>query len=423
MEKMTSRERVRKAINHQVSDRVPIDFGATTVSNIHVAEASALRQKLPIEQKLTKAVDPLLMASLVEPDMRDALEIDCIGVWGKSTSIGVRNDGFKPFTLPSGTQILVCDGFEYDIDDDGAVWAYAQGNRNYPPSAKMPSDGLYFDPVARQEDLSAKTEWNARKDYKDMYSVFTDAELREFEDEATDLYNNTQCALVGTVNGSLGDAFHVPGPWLTESPGIRDMKDWFMGFYQHPDYIKELFEMHTEIAMENFKLYWQAVGDKVDIMFLSAVDFAYQEGLMISPKIYRKFFAPCFKKMTDWIHENTTWKTLIHSCGSVIDLIPDIIDSGFDILNPVQISAKGMSPAVLKEKFGKDIVFWGGACDPQTVLVHGTPEEVYDEVKKNAAIFAKDGGYVGGNVHNVQCDVPVENLLAEIRALKDTIPE
>ncbi len=422
---MTSRERVRKALNHEVTDRIPIDLGSTPVTSIHAIALKKLREKLALEEKPITLTDPLLLCGEVEKDVIDALQIDTVGVWGITNTVGIHNTNFKPWTLPDGTKTMVGGDFQYTVDEDGALYAYAGGDMSYPPSAKMPAGGYYFDPIVRQEDLDAKTDWDAKKDYEGMYRLLTDEELKACEDQAVDYFNNTQCSLVGRYDwGGLGDAFHVPGPWMKETPhGVRNMPDWLMTMCEDPDYISDFFAMQAEVAIDNLKLYKEAVGNKIDVIELSATDFAHQNGLMLSSNIFREVFKPHYKKMCSWIHENTDWKIFIHSCGAVTDILPDFIEAGFDILNPIQVSAKDMDASNLKEKFGKDITFWGGGCDPQKIMPYATAEEVYEETKKAAKILSKGGGFIGGNIHNVQPDVPVENLLAELQALKDTVPE
>lgn len=422
---MTSRERVRRAINHQVSDRVPIDLGTTPVTTIHVLELLKIRKALGLGDRIVKINDPLLQTGEFEEDIRAALQVDTVGVWGIRNTIGVKNKNYKKWTLPEGTDVLVAGDFAYTVGEDGALYAYAEGDTSFPPSAKMPAGGFYFDPVIRQEDMDEKEVWDAKKDYAGLYRVWDDEEFRACEEQSIDLYNNTQCSLIGQYDwGGLGDAFHVPGPWQKNpGGGIRNMPDWMMTLYEEPEYIKELFDMQSDIAIENLKKYKQAVGDRIDVIELSATDFAHQNGLLLSRDIFTDVFKPYYKKMNDWVHANTNWKIFVHSCGAVSSIIPDFIEAGFDILNPIQVSAKGMDAETLKDKFGKDIVFWGGGCNPQQTMPSATPEEVYAETRAAAAILSRGGGYVGGNVHNVQPDVPAENLLAELRALRDTVPQ
>lgn len=422
---MTSRERVRKALNHELTDRVPIDLGSTPITTIHVLTLKKLRETLHLENKMIPINDPLLLTGEVDRDVLEALQVDTVGVWGLGNNIGVRNKDYKKWTLPDGTDVLVSGEFAYTVGDDGSLFAYAGGDMNYPPSARMPAGGYYFDPIVRQENLEDKEEWNARKDYADQYPLLSEEELEAFEKQSIDLFNNTSSALVGHYDwGGLGDAFHVPGPWVKETlHGVRSMPDWLMTMYDEPEYLKELFDMQSDRAIENLKMYKQAVGDRIDVLELSATDFAHQSGLMISRDIFRELFMPYYKKMNTWLHENTDWKIFIHSCGAVIPIIPDFIECGFDILNPIQVSATGMEAEILKTNFGKDIVFWGGGCDPQEVMPKATPEQVYEETKKTAAILSRGGGFIGGNIHNVQPDVPPENLMAELQALRDTVPQ
>lgn len=422
---MTSRERVRKAIDHQPTDRVPIDLGSTPVTTIHALALKKLRERLGLADKLITLTDPLLQCGAVEQDVVDALQIDCVGVWGITTTVGIHNKNFKKWTLPDGTDVLVGGDFVYTVGERGELYAYAGGDTSYPPSAKMPAGGYYFDPIVRQEDLDAKEEWNGKKDYDGMYRLLTDEELRACEEQSKDLYDNTQCSLVGRYDwGGLGDAFHVPGPWMKETPfGVRNMPDWLITLCEEPEYIQEFFDMQSEIAVENLKLYKEAVGDRIDVIELSATDFGHQNGLLLSRDIFREVFKPYYKRMNDWIHAHTDWKVFIHSCGAVSSIISDFIEAGFDILNPIQVSAKGMDAESIKAAFGKDIVFWGGGCNPQETMPSATPEQVYEETRRTAEILSRGGGFVGGNIHNVQPDVPVENLLAELAALKDTVPQ
>jgi uroporphyrinogen-III decarboxylase len=423
-EKMNSRERVRKSIRHEAADRVPIDIGATAISGIHVSEYAKLRVHLGLEAKTVKALDPMTMIAEVDEDVRQALEADCIGLYTGDDSLGLDSREYKEWRLSDGTDILIKNDFECTRDEDGTIFAYAQGDTAYPPSARMGKSALYFDPISRQENLDAKTEWDARRDYAGMYSILSDSQLKALQQASIDLYENTDYAVIGNYGGGgLGDIFHVPAPWLKETKGIRAVEDWYMAVYLHRDYIMELFDMQTDITLKNMELYFDAVGNRIEVMVHSGTDFAHQSGIMISPELYREIYMPFYKKVNDWIHGHTDWKTFMHSCGAVSPLIPSFVAAGFDILNPVQVSASGMDARSLKEQFGNEIVFWGGGCDPQKTLPFGTPEEVRSETARNAAIFSKGGGFVGGNVHNIQYGVPIENLMAEIDALKGTIPE
>jgi uroporphyrinogen-III decarboxylase len=161
------------------------------------------------------------------------------------------------------------------------------------------------------------------------------------------------------------------------------------------------------------------VGDKIELMQISGTDFGTQRCEFISPDLFREFYKPYHKKINDWVHNNTNWKTFYHTCGSVVNLLDDFVDSGMDIMNPVQCSATGMEPKFLKEKYGGKLTFWGGGIDTQNTLPFGTPEEVKAEALERLKIFAPGGGFVFNTIHNIQQPTPVENILAMFEAIKE----
>ena len=183
-------------------------------------------------------------------------------------------------------------------------------------------------------------------------------------------------------------------------------------------YIKEIYQYQLELQMKNLELYRQAVGDRIDVIVMSGTDFGAQSGPFISPKAYRELYKPLHKQMNDWVHVQTGWKTFFHTCGSIVQFLDDFHEAGIDILNPVQISAKGMTPEFLKTHYGDKFVFWGGGINPQQTLPFGTPEDVRKEVAQNVNTFKKDGGFVFSNVHNIQSNIPIDNLMAMFETLK-----
>jgi len=159
------------------------------------------------------------------------------------------------------------------------------------------------------------------------------------------------------------------------------------------------------------------------VIMVSGADFGTQNGPFISPDMYREFYKPFHKKINDWIHTHTPWKTFYHSCGSIVAFLDDFVEAGVDILNPVQTSAKDMDPKMLKEKYGDKLVFWGGGVDTQKTLPFGSPEEVRKEVAERCRTFGKGGGYVFNTVHNIQSKVPIDNLLAMFQAVREFSPD
>jgi len=187
-----------------------------------------------------------------------------------------------------------------------------------------------------------------------------------------------------------------------------------------PDFVEKIFEHQVEIALENLGKIYRKVGDRVTAVFVTGTDFGTQLRPVMSVASFRKLYKPFHARVNEWIHENTSWKTFIHSCGSVEAFIPEFIDSGFDILNPVQTSAADMDPRGLKEKYGGQITFWGGGIDTQSILPFGTPEQVEKQVKRRVDIFGRNGGFVFSAIHNIQPNIPLENVVAMFDALKST---
>lgn len=410
---MNSRERVELAINHQQADRVPLDLGSCGQTGMHVSTVYKLRQALKLDPPGTpvKVVELFQMLGEIKPDLLDALGADAIGFGGMTNFFGFLNENWKPWTMFDGTPVLVPEKFNTEPDENGNILMYPQGDWSAPACAKMPKDGFYFDDIIRQPPLD---EDNLNVDDNlEEFTLISDAELAFLEQQSHTMYENSDRAVVMALGGmAFGDVALVPGPMLKFPKGIRDITEWYMSTAMRADFISEIYERQCEIALQNLPKIYKAVGERVQIAWLSGTDFGSQNNCLISPKAFRNLYKPFYKRLNDWIHENTGWKVFIHTCGSILPLIPDIIEAGFDILNPVQISAANMDPVVLKERFGDKIVFWGGGIDTQKVLPFGTPDEVRTQVTHTVRTFGKGGGYVFNPVHNVQANVPIENLLA-----------
>jgi len=413
----TSRERVTQALNHQEPDRVPLDLGATSVTGIAASTLHQLRQALRLDARRVRVHEPFQMLGDVDDDVLDALGVDIIGLRDDSTFFGFPATGWKPWTLFDGTPVLVPGGFNTEVSEDGSLYQYPEGDTSEAPSGRMPADGYYHDSIERQEPYDPRTldpeEW-----VRDMYHLYTDEELRLLEERSRALYENTTRAVIGNWGqGGFGDIAWVPAPHVRHPKGIRSVADWYMAALLYPDYVAGIYDLQLEIALRNLELYRQAVGERIVAIFVSGTDFGAQTGPFISPQTYRELFKPRHKAINDWVHANTNWKTFFHTCGSMVALYDDLVEAGVDIVNPVQISADGMDPETLKERWGDRLVFWGGGVDTQQVLPFGTPEEVAEHVRRNVEVFSRGGGYVFSAVHNIQARVPVENLLAMFRAL------
>lgn len=417
---MTGRERVRAALAHREPDKVPMDFGATAVTGIAASVVRRVRQALGLDGRgePVKVVEPYQMLGEIQPDLMDVLGVDVVQLGSPKTLFGFRNEGWKPWALFDGTPVLVPEAFNTKPEPNGDLWMYPEGDRFAPPSGRMPAGGYYFDTIVRQppiDDALLNPEDNLEE-----FSLISEQDLAYFGEKARLLFDETDKAILANFGGTaFGDIALVPVPWLKNPKGIRDIAEWYMSTVSRREYVFKVFERQCEIGLANLEKISAVVGDRVAGVFLTGTDFGTQTGPFISPLAYRELYQPFHKAVNDWIHQNTLWKTFIHSCGSVRRLIPLFIEAGFDILNPVQTSAAGMDPQELKDQFGDQIVFWGGGVDTQKTLPFGTPDEVYAQVQERMEIFGRGGGFVFNTIHNLQARVPVENLLALYEAVRD----
>jgi len=413
---MTSRERVRAALAHRQPDRPPVDLGSTLVTGIQVSAYARLKKELGIQGGVNRVYDPFQMLGQVEEPVKKALGVDTVGIELPTTIFGYRNENWKPFTMFDGTEVEISGHFESDVLPGGDIVQYAKGDRSAPPSGRMPRGGFYFDTIVRQEPI-VEEKLDAREWVAQTYSLYSEEELRFLENTSRHWYDNSSYALVGNFWGAgFGDIAIVPGPAVPYPKGIRDPEEWYVSFLTRKEYIREIFHLQFELQMKNLKMYQQAVGDRIDVAVMSGTDFGSQKGPFISPASYREVFKPLHKKMNDWVHAHTRWKTFYHTCGSIVAFLDDFAEAGIDILNPVQVSATGMDPGELKERYGDRFVFWGGAVDAQHTLAFGTPEAVREETLRNVGVFNRGGGFVFNNVHNIQATVPTANIRALFEA-------
>lgn len=417
---MTSRERVQAALEHREPDRVPLDLGASAVTGMHVSSVYALRQSLRLDPPGTpvRVTEPYQMLGEIGTDLMDALGVDVVGLGGRRNFFGFENRGWKEWRTFDGTPVLVPEAFPTAPEADGSLLMHPEGDRTARPSGRMPKDGWYFDVIVRQRPID-----ESRLDPADNLEEFqrvSEGDLAWFASESKRLSEGSDRAILGSFGGmAFGDISMVPAPALKEPRGIRDIEEWYVSTATRRDYVRRVFEGQCAVALDNLARIHGAVGNRVALVFTSGTDFGTQAGPFLSTAAYRELYMPFHKEVNGWIHEHTGWKTFIHTCGSVAALLPDFLEAGFDVLNPVQCSAAGMDPRLLKERFGDRICFWGGGVDTQRTLPFGTPGEVRSEVKERIGILGKGGGLVFNTIHNVQARVPVENLLALYEAVRE----
>lgn len=373
-ETMTSRERMLAALSHREPDRVPIDLGGNQ-TGIHKLAYQALLDHLGIEDQL-QIMDAVQQLARPCEAVLERFHVDTRYI---AAGPGAGFDGRIVTRRES-------DRTWYDLTDEfGVTWS-------------MPADEpLYMDishhPLAdaRVEDL-AEYPWPVGDD---------PARFAGLRQRALALRNDTPYAVVSGISGVVYEIC-----WY-----LRGLERWFIDMIEQPRFCEALLDQTLRFWLDWFRLFLDEVGDVVDVIMIGD-DLAGQSGPLFRPEFYRHVVKPRQKRLVQYIRSRTAARVWYHTCGSCMDYLPDLIDNGIDILNPVQISAARMEPAELKARFGDRLAFWGGAIDAQHVLPTASPQEVREHVRRNLEVWKPGGGYVFNNVHNIQAGVPAENIVA-----------
>lgn len=415
----TSRDRFLATLNHEQPGRVCVDFGATHVTGIHASMVSKLRKVLlGGDDFRVKIVEPYQMLGEIDDELAEAMGVDVVGVMSPNTLFGFVNSDWKPLTMFDGTEVLVPGQFNVTEAPGGGWYIYPQGDTSVPPSGHMPAGGFYFDALCRQEPIDDDKLDPA--DNLEEFGPLGGQDIQYLALAAQRAADADKGAILSAGGCGFGDIALVPAMWLKHPKGIRDVEEWYVSTLLRRDYVREVFQRQCDIALGNIERLIAAIGDNVQAAFTTGTDFGTQNGLFLSVDTYRDLYKPFHRAVNDFIHRHSNWKVFIHSCGAVGELLPEFIDAGFDILNPVQCSCVGMEPERLKSEFGRDLVFWGGGTDTQKTFPFGSPREVYDQVRRRIDIFNEGGGYVFNTIHNIQADTPIENVEAMARAVRDS---
>jgi uroporphyrinogen-III decarboxylase len=411
----TGRQRVIDALSHRES-AIPVDFGATSVTGAHATVVEGLRSHCGLEKRPVKIHEPYQMLGMIEDDLRETLSVDTTGVFARNTMFGFPVEGWKEWRTPWGQEVLVPEGFRTTVAENGDLLIYPEGDLSVPPSAKMPVGGFFFDAIIRQEPVDDER-LNPADNLEDFVPVSA-SDLDYFETSVKEA--SQRCSAVATFGGTaVGDIAMVPAPFMKNPHGIRDVAEWYMSTVTRQDYLHEVFDKQTRLAVENLARIHERVGDAVDVVYICGTDFGAQSTQFCSPQTFNSLYAPYYKRMNSWIHEHTSWKTFKHSCGAIAPLIPAMIEAGFDVINPVQLSAVGMDASELKKLYGDRLVFWGGGVDTQKTLPFGTPSKVREEVLSRCKVLGKGGGFVFNAVHNIQARTPIANVVAMFDAVRE----
>ncbi len=413
---MNSKERVLTALRHDEPDRIPLDFGSSSVTGMHVSCVAALRDYYGLEKRPTKVHEPCQMLGLLEADLLDAMGADVVGVIPRKTKFGYANDRWKEWNF-RGLDVLVGAEFNTSEDPDGSILIYPEGDLTAPPSGRMPTGSAFFDAIIRQSPLD--DEHLDPRDNLEEFGLISDGDLDYLERSVQQAALTGRAVFGGFGGTSFGDIALVPAPALKHPKGIRDVTEWYISTRSRRGYIHQVFEAQCELALRNLAAIHDRIGNFVEVMYVCGTDFGTQTSAFCSVPAFRELWLPYYKRVNDWVHANTKWKTFKHSCGSVARFYESFIEAGFDVVNPVQCSAAGMDPVQLKREYGSRLVFWGGGVDTQRTLPFGRPQDVREEVLRRCEIFAPGGGFVFNAIHNLQAGTPVDNIVAMIDAVHE----
>ena len=413
---MTSREKVRRALAHEPGP-VPVDFGSTGLTSLHVSCIAALREHYGLPLHPVKVTEPFQMLGEVEDDLARVLGTDCVAANGRGTMFGFPNEGWHEWRAPWGQVVLVPAGFRPREEPSGDVYLFPEGDPSAPPSGHMPAGGFFFDAIVRQPPIEEDKLDPA--DNCEEFVLLGEADLAHWRQEFSRVAGETRAVVSGIGGTGFGDIALVPAAFLKHPRGIRDISEWYVSLVERRDYVHRVFDYQCTIALKNLATFAALAGDTVDVLMICGTDFGTQSSQFCSPATFDELYAPYYRRVNDWIHRHTRWKTFKHSCGAVRPLIDRFIGVGFDILNPVQCSAKDMDSARLKADFGDRLVFWGGGVDTQRTLPFGTPAEVRAEVMERLRVFSPGGGFVFNTIHNIQARTPVANIVALVDAVHE----
>ena len=363
---MNCRERLVAALNHESPDRIPIDFGGTATTGVHVSCVAALRDYYGLERRLVKVHEPYQMLGWIDDDLKEAMGVDVEGAIPRDTIFGFPNENWQSWRTQEGIEVLVSEHFRTKVEANGDTLIYPKGDVTAPPSGRMPKGGHFFDTIVRQPPIDEQ-----RLDPADNLEEFQPigaAELDYLGGETARAAATGRAVAATFAGTAFGDIALVPAPFLTHPRGIRDISEWYISTATRQDYVHAVFRGQCDIAIANLAKIYARVGNAVDVVFVCGTDFGTQTSSFCSVATFRELYMPYYRRVNEWIHEHTGWKTFKHSCGAVEKFIGPLIECGFDILNPVQCSAAGMDPSQLKANYGDQIVFWGGGVDTQRSL-------------------------------------------------------
>ena len=410
---MNSRERILSAINHQEPDRLPVDLGATPSSGISAVAYANFKQHLGIQHGSTRVYDVVQQLAQPEDEILDRLRIDVLDI---GRSFNEHDEDWRDFVLPQGIPVQVPAWFKPVQQSNGAWDAFdVEGTR----LATMPSGAAFFDQTCfpyidgYPDDFTDLDYWMGKVQWAGLaHSPWDHANEPDFWEQlrqrAIALRQSSDRAMVVVAGCNLFE-------WGTF---LRRMDHFLMDLIDDRPNVERLLDALLEKHLQTLEKVCKAVGDVADIIRFGD-DLGTDQGPFMSPWLYRKLFKPRHTSLTEYIKNHSQMHIFLHSCGSIYRLLPDLIDAGYEVINPVQTNTRDMQPERLKREFGQHLTFWGGGCDTRQILNRETPSQVKDDVRRNIETLAPGGGFVFNPIHNILPDVPPENITAMFEAVDE----
>ena len=410
---MNSRQRILSAINHEEPDGLPVDLGATPSSGVSAMAYDQLIHHLPFKDKRIWVYDVVQQVAQPSEELLDHFCIDTVDL---GRTFNQDDSEWVDYTLPNGRPAQHPAWFQTRRVEDGSTLAY----HNDEAIAAMPASAFSFDqivfpfldgyPASYEDTLDtamSRIHWAAF-----AHSPWDHASEEDFWEQlrakAIHLRQTSDRAIILSAGCNLFE-------WGTF---VRRLDYFLMDLVRDPAEVERFLDALMVRHLASLEKICQSVGDVVDIIRLGD-DLGTNTGPIMAPQTYRQLFKPRHKILCQYIHENSSMHTFLHTCGSIYKLIPDLIEAGFEILNPVQTNTRDMQPDRLKKEFGKDVTFWGGGADTRSILNRGTPAQVRDHVLQNIEILSPGGGFVFNTIHNILPDVPPENIVAMFAAIDE----
>lgn len=410
---MTPRERILAAVEHRQPDLVPIDFGATPSSGISAIAYGNFKRQLGLPQGHTRVYDVVQQLAQPEDFILDRFRVDVVDL---GRAFNTEPEDWRPITLADGQPAFYPIWFHPEQQSDGSWVARMRDGLDI---AHMPAGGTFFDQSyfpyldGYPEDFCQLS--------KEMGRILWSALVHSPWDHASDpnFWEELRTRALALRQASDRAILIVAGCNLFEwGTFLRRMDNFLMDLATEPAKVEALLDALMEWHLGMLGKVCDRVGDVADIIRFGD-DLGTNNGPFMSPATYRRFFKPRHRILCDFVHKQTRMKTFLHSCGSIRALLPDLIEAGFDIINPVQTNCRGMEPEGLKADFGKDICFWGGGCDTRMVLPKASARQVKEHVKRRLEIFMPGGGFVFNTIHNILPEVPPQNIEAMFEAVHE----